>query len=93
MKISDVITKHYNTLKNLIKNTDTEIYKGFTGEDVFHNCLVTALSKYGNEEVEEKPTLDYLRKLILTESKFSYRRKNKDILVITDTITEPKSTI
>ena len=93
MTISDVISANYPKLQALIKNTDTEIYKGFTGEDVFHNCLMTALSKFKDKEVDEKEALDYLKKLILTESKFSYRRKNKDILIITDSITEPKSTI
>ena len=84
MSIEELISKNYDRLKTFASKCDKPIYCGLTQEDIFHNCLMYAMRKYSDIQLEEKEGLNMLRKLIATEIKYAYKRKKKDILVLTE---------
>lgn len=90
MKISDVISKYYNTLH---KEVDGElvISQSRTTEDILQDVCITALRKYKNMDITEEEGLAYLKKTLFTEKHFSWNRKKNEILVYTDTLPDIES--
>lgn len=83
MTISDIITKHYNEFSGMVRNPDVTIENGNTSEDIFQNAMMTAIKKFPGE-VDEKEGYDYIRKTLLTELFFCWKRKGRDILLFSD---------
>lgn len=90
MKISDVISKYYNTLH---KEVDGElvISQSRTTEDILQDVCITALRKFRNMDITEEEGLAYLKKTLYTEKHFSWNRKKNEILVYTDTLPDIES--
>ena len=80
MTISDIITKHYDTLKKEV-NGEKVISHSKTSEDILQDVCLTALRKYKNTDISEEEGLSYLKKTLFTEKHFSWNRKKSDILV------------
>ena len=85
MTISDIITKHYDTLKKEV-NGEKVISHSKTYEDILQDVCLTALRKYKNTEISEEEGLTYLKKTLFTEKHFSWNRKKTDILVYMENI-------
>lgn len=85
--ISDVISKHYNTLHKEV-NGELVISQGRTTEDILQDVCLTAMRKFKNTNITEEEGLAYLKKTLFTEKHFSYNRKKNEILVFTDTLPE-----
>ena len=85
MTISDVITKHYDTLKKEV-NGEKVISHSKTSEDILQDVCLTALRKYKNTDISEEEGLTYLKKTLFTEKHFSWNRKKTDILVYMENI-------
>lgn len=83
MKIGDIITKYYKEFHSMVRNADVAVENGNTMEDVFQNAMMTALKKFPGE-VDETEGYDYIKKTLLTEFYFSYKRKKRDILLFSD---------
>lgn len=80
MTISDIITKHYETLKKEV-NGELVISHSKTTEDILQDVCLTALRKYKNTDISEEEGLSYLKKTLFTEKHFSWNRKKTDIMV------------
>lgn len=80
MLISDIISKHYDTLKKEV-NGELVISHSKTSEDILQDVCLTALRKYKNTDISEEEGLSYLKKTLFTEKHFSWNRKKTDILV------------
>ncbi len=80
MTISDIIEKHYDTLKKEV-NGEKVISHSKTSEDILQDVCLTALRKYKNTDISEEEGLSYLKKTLFTEKHFSWNRKKSDILV------------
>ena len=80
MTISDIITKHYDTLKKEV-NGEKVISHSKTSEDILQDVCLTALRKYKNTDISEEEGLTYLKKTLFTEKHFSWNRKKTDIMV------------
>ena len=80
MTISDIIEKHYDTLKKEV-NGEKVISHSKTSEDILQDVCLTALRKYKNTDISEEEGLSYLKKTLFTEKHFSWNRKKTDILV------------
>lgn len=80
MTISDIITKHYDTLKKEV-NGELVISHSKTSEDILQDVCLTALRKYKNTDISEEEGLTYLKKTLFTEKHFSWNRKKTDIMV------------
>lgn len=80
MTISDIIEKHYNTLKKEV-NGELVISHSKTSEDILQDVCLTALRKYKNTDISEEEGLTYLKKTLFTEKHFSWNRKKTDIMV------------
>ena len=85
MTISDIITKHYDTLKKEV-NGELVISHSKTSEDILQDVCLTALRKYKNTDISEEEGLSYLKKTLFTEKHFSWNRKKSDILVYMENI-------
>lgn len=85
MTISDIITKHYDSLKKDV-NGELVISHSKTSEDILQDVCLTALRKYRNTDITEEEGLTYLKKTLFTEKHFSWNRKKSDILVYTDNL-------
>lgn len=83
MNIGDIITKYYKEFHSMVRNADVAVENGNTMEDVFQNAMMTALKKFPGE-VDETEGYDYIKKTLLTEFYFSYKRKKRDILLFSD---------
>ena len=90
MTISDIITKHYDTLKKEV-NGEKVISHSKTSEDILQDVCLTALRKYKNTDISEEEGLSYLKKTLFTEKHFSWNRKKTDILVYMDNIPDIKN--
>lgn len=90
MTISDIIEKHYDTLKKGV-NGELVISQGRTTEDILQDVCLTALRKYKNTDISEEEGLSYLKKTLFTEKHFSYNRKKNEILIFTDNLPESQS--
>ena len=80
MLISDIISKHYDTLKKEV-NGEKVISHSKTSEDILQDVCLTALRKYKNTDISEEEGLSYLKKTLFTEKHFSWNRKKTDIMV------------
>ena len=80
MTISDIIEKHYDTLKKEV-NGELVISHSKTSEDILQDVCLTALRKYKNTDISEEEGLTYLKKTLFTEKHFSWNRKKTDIMV------------
>ena len=80
MTISDIIEKHYDTLKKEV-NGELVIAHSKTSEDILQDVCLTALRKYKNTDISEEEGLSYLKKTLFTEKHFSWNRKKTDIMV------------
>ena len=85
MTISDIIEKHYDTLKKEV-NGEKVISHSKTSEDILQDVCLTALRKYKNTDISEEEGLSYLKKTLFTEKHFSWNRKKTDILVYMENI-------
>ena len=85
MTISDIITKHYETLKKEV-NGELVISHSKTTEDILQDVCLTALRKYKNSDISEEEGLTYMKKTLFTEKHFSWNRKKNEILVFTDSL-------
>ena len=90
MTISDIIEKHYNTLKKEV-NGELVISHSKTSEDILQDVCLTALRKYKNTDISEEEGLTYLKKTLFTEKHFSWNRKKSDILVYMENIPDIKN--
>ena len=90
MTISDIIEKHYDTLKKEV-NGEKVISHSKTSEDILQDVCLTALRKYKNTDISEEEGLSYLKKTLFTEKHFSWNRKKTDILVYMDNIPDIKN--
>ena len=80
MTISDIINRHYDTLKKEV-NGELVISHSKTSEDILQDVCLTALRKYKNTDISEEEGLSYLKKTLFTEKHFSWNRKKTDIMV------------
>ena len=85
MTISDIIEKHYDTLKKEV-NGEKVISHSKTSEDILQDVCLTALRKYKNTDISEEEGLTYLKKTLFTEKHFSWNRKKSDIMVYMDNL-------
>ena len=85
MLISDIIEKHYDTLKKEV-NGEKVISHSKTSEDILQDVCLTALRKYKDTDISEEEGLSYLKKTLFTEKHFSWNRKKTDILVYMENI-------
>ena len=85
MTISDIITKHYDTLKKGV-NGELVISQGRTTEDILQDVCLTAMRKYKDTDISEEEGLSYLKKTLFTEKHFSWNRKKTDIMVYMDNL-------
>lgn len=85
MLISEIITRHYDTLKKEV-NGELVISHSKTSEDILQDVCLTALRKYKNTDISEEEGLTYLKKTLFTEKHFSWNRKKSDILVYMDNL-------
>ena len=84
MTVGEVITKHFMEFSGLVRNQDIVIENSLTSEDIFTDAIITALKKYRGNQVDEIECFEYIKKTILMEMLFCYKRKKRDILVYTD---------
>lgn len=85
--ISDILNKHYDTLKKEV-NGELVISQGRTTEDILQDVCITAMRKYKDDLITEEEGLTYLKKTLFSEMHFSWNRKAGDILVFTDVLPE-----
>lgn len=90
MKISEIISKYYDTLHKEV-NGELVISQSRTTEDILQDVCITALRKYKNIDIAEEEGLAYLKKTLFTEKHFSWNRKKGEILVYTDTLPDIES--
>lgn len=83
MTISEILNRHYNTLKKEV-NGELVISQGRTTEDILQDVCLTALRKFKDNKISEEEGLNYLKKTLFTEMHFSWNRKKGDILVFVD---------
>lgn len=86
MNIRTVIEIHFEELASLVKQSDVPVYCGLMTDDILQNCFLTAINKYKENDVDEITALEYLRRNISNEIKFSYRRKERDKLVFVENV-------
>ena len=76
MRMSEIISKHYEELLGRCTKTDIAIYGGKTSEDLLGESVLTALNKFREEEIEEEAGYEYLKKTFLEACLFAYKKKN-----------------
>lgn len=86
MTINDVITKHYDKLYKYCVTDNKVISQGRTPEDILQDVCITALKKFGDENIEEDTGLGYLKKTIYTEKHFQYSRIKNELVIFSDNI-------
>ena len=84
MTIGEIITKHFDEFSGMVRNPDVVVENGNTSEDIFQNAIVTSLKKFKGE-VDETEGYEYVKKTILMEAFFCWKRKKRDILVFDGT--------
>lgn len=85
MLITEILAKHYNTLKKEV-NGELVISQARTTEDILQDVCITAMRKYKDQSISEEEGLAYLKKTLFTEMHFSWNRKKGEILVFTDVL-------
>lgn len=91
MTISGIINKHFWELSAMCRDIDKTISNSKTSEDVFQDVMVTAIKKYKTNDIAEEEGFEYLKKTLLLELHFQFKRKVKDILVFTDVVEIPNN--
>lgn len=87
MTYREVVVKYFNEFKGMVRNPDISIENGNTMEDIFQSAILTSLKKYRPDElVDESEAYNYIRKTILSEFIFCYKRVKKDMLVLCDSL-------
>lgn len=82
MKIQQILDRHYKEFLDMCTNKDTIIYGGLTSEDILQNVCITAIRKFGDEEIEEEDGYKYIKDTLLLECFFSFKRKKKDSNIV-----------
>lgn len=86
MVVSEIISKHYVELFKAIPNKDTIVSMDRDGQDLFHDCLITALRKFKDSNITEDEGLEYIKKTIGAEIFFNPKRlKNEKIIYMEST--------
>lgn len=75
MKITEIITKHYEKLLSKCTRTDTAIYAGKTSEDLLGEAVVTAMNKFKDDDITEEEGYEYLKKTFLESCLFGWKKK------------------
>lgn len=88
MTIGSIINAHFWELSAMCRDIDKTISNSQTSEDVFQNVMVTAMRKYKEKEIGEEEGFDYLKKTLLLELHFQFKRKVKEKIIYTDTMIE-----
>lgn len=86
MLISEIVSKYYDKLYKYCVNDNKVISQGRTPEDILQDVCVTALKKFGSNQIEEDEGLAYLKKTIYTEKHFQYSRKKNELVIFSDNI-------
>lgn len=84
MTIGEIITKYFDEFSGIVRNPDVVIENSNTSEDIFENAILTALKKFKGMDITEDEGYEYVKKTILTEAFFCWKRKKRDILVFPD---------
>ena len=86
MVVSEIISKHYYELLVAIPDKNRIISQDRDGQDLFHDCLITAMRKFKNQDVDEELALEYIKKTIGGECFFQKKRiKNEKIIYMEST--------
>lgn len=85
MTIGEIVEKHFDEFKSMVRNPDKTIENGNTSEDIFQSAILTALKKYKGD-VDEEEGYEYTKKTILMEFLFCHKRKKRDILILSENI-------
>lgn len=86
MLIAEIITKNYNKLYKYCVTDNKIISQGRTPEDILQDVCVTALKKFGSNQIEENEGLTYLKKTLYTEKHFQYSRKKNELVLFGDNL-------
>ena len=87
MTIREIVAKHFDEFKGMVRNPDRAIENGNTMEDIFMSAILTSLKKYKpDDEVDEDEGYEYVKKTILSEFLFCWKRVKKDMLVLCDSL-------
>lgn len=86
MLINDVISIYYKKLYNSVVYHNKVISQGRTPEDLLNDVCLTALRKFGTNEIEEDEGLGYLRKTLYNETHFQYNRIKNEMILYTDSV-------
>lgn len=76
MKISEIVEKEYPRLLKMCTRTDCAIYGGKTSEDLLGEAVLTAMKKFGEEDIDEEEGSAYLQKTFLESCLFSWKKKS-----------------
>ena len=82
MTITDILSKYYNDLYDMLRDKETLVSETKTDEDHLQDICLTAIRKYKDHEIDEEEGKTYLIKSLLMMLKFKYKRKDKDTVYI-----------
>ena len=87
MTYREVVVKYFDEFKGTVRHPDIVVENGNTMEDVFMSAILTSLKKYEpDDEVDETEAYNYIRKTILSEYLFVWKRVKKDPLVLCESL-------
>lgn len=87
MTYREVVVKYFDEFKGTVRHPDIVVENGNTMEDVFMSAILTSLKKYEpDDEVDETEAYNYIRKTILSEYIFCFKRVKRDMLVLCENI-------
>ncbi len=75
MKIREILAKHYEHFLGLCTKKDTALIGGKTSEDILGESVITAINKFGDEDISEEEGYRYFEKVFLEACLFSYKKK------------------
>ena len=73
MKISEVIERNYEDLLERCRKYNS-IEETREPEDVLHDIIITAITKFKDEDIDEEEAIHYLKRSLYFESKFYFSR-------------------
>lgn len=76
MKISDILSKHYEEFLAKCLNTNKAVYGGKTSEDILNDTMVTVIKHFGDRDISEEEGFEYAKKTFLMEEQFAYKKKS-----------------
>lgn len=79
MKMSDIISKYYQELYDMLREKDSMISEAKTDEDHLQDVCLMALKVWKDKEVEEEEGKAYLVKSLLMALKFKRKRINRNV--------------